>query len=518
MSFIVEQKIKGNIYLYEVESYYDKKKKQSRQRRKYIGPKNAKKKPKTKQKKSWLIARNFGNIFLLNFLSNKLGISGILKNLFPEYHSEILALAYFEIIEGTALYLFPYWTDEQFLPKTKKLHSPHISGLCETIGRSQAQRYKFVQNWTEHIKPINGIYYDITSISSYSTNIDFIEWGYNRDKEHLPQLNMGVVFCQNNALPILYNIYPGSIVDVTTLKNCIKHFNILDLKEILLVLDRGFFSKSNILELHKEKKNTKFILPLPFRLKKVKELIKKRKNTIANPMNSFKYKEEVLFHLRDRLELDQKSFDAHIYFNEKAEVDQRHNFLSCLLDIEDKLKAKRFETLKKYMDYKKSEIPVKYADYFKWNKQTLKIEKNARKISEHISSLGNFILLTNNMEMDKIDVLDHYRRRDRVEKIFHIVKNEIDGRRLRVHGNYNNEGRLFIKFIALILYTEISKIMCENKLFNKYSVKELLAELTKLKITTIEDHDPILSELTKKQKVIFKAFAIEEEQIALHSY
>jgi len=30
MSFIVEQKIKGNIYLYEVESYYDKKKKQSR--------------------------------------------------------------------------------------------------------------------------------------------------------------------------------------------------------------------------------------------------------------------------------------------------------------------------------------------------------------------------------------------------------------------------------------------------------------------------------------------------------
>jgi transposase len=517
MSYIVEQKIRGDIYLYEAESYWDKEKKQARQRRKYIGPKNAKKKSKTKQRKSWLISKSFGTVFLLNFLSNKLGVSEILKTHFPQCHSEILGLAYFEIIEGSAFYLFPYWIDGQFLPNTKKLHSPDISGLCETIGRSQLQRYEFVQNWIEHIRPINGIYYDITSISSYSTNIDFIEWGYNRDKEHLPQLNMGVVFCQNNTLPILYNIYPGSIVDVTTLKNCIKHFDILGLKEILLVLDRGFFSKSNILELNNEKRNTKFILPLPFRLKKVKELLRKSKKNIANTMNSFKYKEEVLFYLRDRMEFDQKSFDAHVFFNEKAEVDQRHNFLSCLLDIENKFKAKKFETLKKYMTFKKSEIPLKYAEYFKWNKQTLKIEKNPRKIREHISSIGNFILLTNNPEMDKTDVLDHYRRRDRVEKIFNIVKNEIDGRRLRAHGNFNNEGRLFIKFIALIIHTEISKIMHKKKLFEKYSIKEMLAELTKLKITTIEDHDPIIGELTKKQKMIFKAFGITEDQIASHT-
>ena len=39
MSYIVEQKIKGNIYLYNVESYWDKGKKQSRQKRTYIGPK-----------------------------------------------------------------------------------------------------------------------------------------------------------------------------------------------------------------------------------------------------------------------------------------------------------------------------------------------------------------------------------------------------------------------------------------------------------------------------------------------
>jgi transposase len=517
MSYIVEQKIKGNIYLYEVESYWDKDKKQTRQRRKYIGPKNAKKKPKTGQTKSRLTTRNYGNVLLLDFLSEKLGIAEIIKSIFPDCHLEIRALAYFEIIEGAALYLFPYWIEEQFLPGARKLHSSRISNLCENIGRSQAQRYEFVKKWIERIKPINGIYYDITSISSYGSNIDFIEWGYNRDKERLPQLNMGVVFCQGNALPVFYNLYPGSIVDVTTLKNCVRQFDILKLKEVMFVLDRGFFSKANVLELAGENSTYKFILPLPFKLKKVKELLKKNRKKISSPMNSFKYGEEVLFHSKDALEFDQIPFEAHIYFNEKAEVDRRHEFLSCLLDIEAKLKGRKFETLKQYMVYKNSNVPSKFSEYFKWNKHTLEIEKNSRKISEHISSVGNFILLTNQEGMSKTEVLDHYRRRDCVEKIFNTVKNEIDGGRLRAHGNFNNDGRLFVKFVALILYTQISKTMHEKELFKKYSVKELMAELAKLKITTI-DGETIMSEVTKKQKTIFEAFGIEEDYIVSHGY
>ena len=58
MSFIVEQKINGRIYLYKVESYWDKKKKQSRQKRTYIGPKNRVNRSKLKQIKSDLINKN----------------------------------------------------------------------------------------------------------------------------------------------------------------------------------------------------------------------------------------------------------------------------------------------------------------------------------------------------------------------------------------------------------------------------------------------------------------------------
>lgn len=37
MSYIVHQKVKGRIYAYEAESYWDPERKQPRQRRRYLG-------------------------------------------------------------------------------------------------------------------------------------------------------------------------------------------------------------------------------------------------------------------------------------------------------------------------------------------------------------------------------------------------------------------------------------------------------------------------------------------------
>ncbi len=522
MSYIVEQKINGRIYLYEAESYWDKEKKQPRQKRTYIGPKNRKNKSKLKRRKCSLICKNYGNIFLMEFVSNKTGLTEILKSVFPETYAEICALCYYEIMEASPMYLFPYWFDEQYLINVKRLHSSGISKLCDDLGRSQVQRLNFIRKWIEHLRPINGIYYDITSISSYSENIDFIEWGYNRDRENLRQLNIGITFCQNNSLPVYYNIYPGSIVDVTTLKNCLNYLKVYDLKDIQFVLDRGFFSKANVLEMNSSEQTVQFVQPLPFTLKSVKNLLKKHKNRLKNPSNSFKFNEEILHYLLTSLNFDDHTFSAHIFFNEKSEVDQKHSFLSMLFELEDKfmLKNKKFQTLKECMKFREENIPKKYINYFKWNKKTLRIEKNMKIVKAHISRMGSFVLLTNNNKLGKTDVLNYYRQRDRVEKIFDIVKNEMDCDRLRVHSQYNTDGRLFLKFISLIIYMEISKVMTENNLFKKYSVKELLAEVKKLKVTEIEGSDLFLTELSKNQKLIFKAFGIEEEHIkhVKHSY
>jgi len=55
------------------------------------------------------------------------------------------------------------------------MHSPDISKLCDTLGRAQTQRVDFVQKWIEHLNPIKGIFYDITSISSSEHIVNIIQ-------------------------------------------------------------------------------------------------------------------------------------------------------------------------------------------------------------------------------------------------------------------------------------------------------------------------------------------------------
>jgi len=55
----------------------------------------------------------------------------------------------------------------------------------------------------------------------------------------------------------------------------------------------------------------------------------------------------------------------------------------------------------------------------------------------------------------------------------------------------------------------ITKVMREKKLFEKYSIREMIKELAKIKIIKHEKLEPFISEISKKQKEIFKNFGME---------
>lgn len=514
MSFIIEHEIKGNIYLYEVENKWDKIKKKTIQKRTYIGPKFPLKRSKSIRKNLDLVNKSFGNIFLLDYLSKQIGVKIIVKDSFPESYNEIMALAYYEVMEGSPFYLFPYWLDDNNLPNVKRLDSSGISGLFDILGKNESQRFDFIEKWIEHLQPVKAAFFDISSISSYSSNISFIEWGYNRDGENLPQLNLGLVYCDNKKLPINYHLYPGSIVDVTTLKNCKRYLCNFGLKDFLFILDRGFFSTSNLKEMSKKDEGINFIQPLPFSLKKAKELIKKHKRKLKNINTAFPFNKEVLNHLKSSVDFDQGQYDAHIFYNEKAEIDIRHNFLATIFEIERKLQTKKFEKLKDWINYKNNDIPEKYRDFFKWNKTSFRIEKNIRNIKAYLARAGYNILATNKTDISRDEILTYYRNKDLVEKVFDIMKNEMDSKRLRTHNDYTTAGKMFIMFISSIVYSEIVRIMHLRKLFKKYTVKELLYELKKIKINNIrKDGKPIFSEISKKQKKIFEDFKIDYSEL-----
>lgn len=505
MSYIIEQKIKNKIYLYKVESYWDKEKKQARQKRVYIGPKDKKPIAAISKSISNLTSHNFGNIYFLKEQIAQIKLDELLKQIYPDNYNEILALAMYELSEGSPSYLFSYWLNEQYLPGVKKLSSSGISALYEELGRNQTSRDKFFTKWIKQNASLEGIYYDITSISSYSTKIDYIEWGYNRDKENLPQLNMGIMCDIANGLPIYYNVHYGSIVDVTTLKNGLKHLLAYTLKNILIILDKGFFSTSNIVDMSSKEYNFKFIQPISLSLKKAKELIARNRKKLRDISSTFVYNKEVLHHVEDEILFQDILCRGHIFYNEKSELEQRHKFVSELIEFEKNIPLMKDK--REFEMFTKNYISEKYQKYFKWNNKLKQVERDVKKINQHIANFGCFLIATRE-EIDKTKILEYYRKRDAIEKIFDIMKNEMDGDRLRVRSNYNVDGKLFVKFIALIIYMKVTNQMKSAKLFEKISLKEMLLELKKIKIIQVNDFKKFYSEISKQNKNLLKALKV----------
>jgi len=85
----------------------------------------------------------------------------------------------------------------------------------------------------------------------------------------------------------------------------------------------------------------------------------------------------------------------------------------------------------------------------------------------------------------KSDILFFYRSRDLLEKLFDILKNEINGRWLRVSSRAGTEGRIFLYYISFILYSALSNTMKKHILYSKWMITELLSEMKKIRVVEI---------------------------------
>jgi hypothetical protein len=86
-----------------------------------------------------------------------------------------------------------------------------------------------------------------------------------------------------------------------------------------------------------------------------------------------------LHHTTSSIFIKEHEFTAHIFFNEKMELEHRHQFLSALPDMEERFDRQKIGTkadAKKIID---AEIPEKIKPFFQWNTKLKKIVKMKRK-------------------------------------------------------------------------------------------------------------------------------------------
>jgi len=459
--------------------------------------------------KKWIpkSSRDYGNVFLLSRVSTKIGLTRILRETFPDDWEKMLACSFFEVSEGKPLYLCNAWLESTYNELIDRLPSQRISELLKSVGENLHARLEFSKLWTEKRHDDKFIVFDITSISSYSKLIESVEWGYNRDKEKLPQINFGMLFGQPSLLPIFYNVYQGSIRDVSTLENMLKYLAHFKFRNVTFLMDKGFYSAENITEMKKKRLN--FIIPLPFTVNEAQNMIEKHQNDIIDVSNAFRANKQILYCVRDKIIIEQNTLNAYIYFDKRKKLDSEERLLEKIMEAEEKVEKRHFENrerVEKYISQNASGLKEFFE--IRKTKGAFVLKRDREKIEKAIRQMGYVIILSSrSMKGEEIILL--YRNKDCVEKCFDNMKNELSTNRLRVHSKEGMDGRLFVSFITLILYSWINKTMREKNLSKKYTIEEVMYEIKKLKIIELANENKVLTEISKNQKDLFKKIVNE---------
>ena len=214
-----------------------------------------------------------------------MGLLTVLQETLPSCWKEVFNLASYLISTGDPFNYCEDWLENTDALPVGPMSSQRISELL--AGIEQVDRDRFYHLWCSHRSESEYLALDITSTSSYSELIDGVEWGYNRDGEKLPQINICLLMGFESRYPIYQSVYGGNLKDVTTLTTTIETFQALaGEKPMISVMDKGFFSTKNVNVMLSDKQHVDFILAVPFTNKFAKELVKSEKKDIDTLNNT----------------------------------------------------------------------------------------------------------------------------------------------------------------------------------------------------------------------------------------
>lgn len=463
-----------------------------------------------------------GTDLLLSTVSEKCGLTDTLTDVFGESLSDsLLCLAYYCVANPRSpIYAASTWSLDQKLPG----FNPEIDGelSCNEISKimgqvSESLVLDFLQKWLERFPKEHRLSLDITSVSSYSKNCPEVMYGYNRDHEKLPQINLLMMVDQETKLPVWIEKLPGAIGDITTIKDTIKLLKQLDNSPRAIVCDRGFASKENIKCL--QENNFKFTMGLPlYRFSDVRDIIKTAVDAheFNQPGITVDLFEEFGTLPSQAITKVVKWNDHRVYLHLYYCADYRtknHNELMTHIDHVS-------EALKQGKEIK-SEFDKHLVEKCFSVKTTpvrgLKVTCDPAKVAELEEEYGGYFVIASNQIKDPKEALYVYKLRDGVEKRFDDLKNEEDCHRLRMHSSQRITARVFIQFLAQILrcwlLNERQKnetLWKELKLGTK-TVNDIMRAMKPLKYIHINGHHSFFKRPTKTQIALMKFFGISTE-------
>ena len=446
-----------------------------------------------------------------------------LREILGEYMDEkdtgfLLDLACYSIIEenNAGQYYPDYAYDHAlFTPDMKIYTDSKVSDFFRKLRPEQS--VGFLNSWNKSKNKRQKIYlsYDSTNKNCQAGDIDLLEYGNAKTDASLPIFNYSVACDSANREPLFYELYPGSLNDISQLTCMIDKAHGYGYRNIGFILDRGYFSKGNLE--YMEKNGYSFLIMVKGMKDFIREIVIENQGSFENSRGKYIDRYDLYGTTVKSLlyEGDAKKRNIHIYYSDGKAYGEKQ-------EIKQKIRR-----LKKYLDGCVGKECVAFGPeimkYFYLNFEkdgkTLKLaEENTSAVEKELSLAGYFAIVSSE-NMTAREAIELYKSRDASEKLFRSDKSYFGNKSMRVYSDEALSSKVFIQFIALILRSRIYIALKEKseKMLKKPNYLTVPAALKELeKIVMIRHLDGVYRldhAVTATQKTILDAFGLNEGNV-----
>ena len=457
-----------------------------------------------------------GSYTVIRKVMEDYGIPAMLQKRFGIKAGLLLDLvAYLIVDEENAGQYYPdfAFAHPLFSEKMRIYSDSTVSRFLSSV--SQEQILGFLDDWNKRRDHTQRIYisYDATNKNCEAGDISLIEYGKAKDDRSVPIFNVAVAFDKTNRVPLLYEEYPGSIVDVSQFTFLVDKVIDYGYHKVGFILDRGYFSKENIRCM--DENGYSFIMMVKGCRTLVSSLILENRNTFETDRScAIRAYRAYGKTVKARLyEDDEKERFFHIFFNPSRQSAERER-----LELQ-------IEKYRQFLDKQIGTVNTfgkTYQKYFKLHydkdHKLLSVEERSDVVQQELELCGYYCIITSE-KMKPAEVLTQYKGRDISEKLFRTDKSFIGSRSMRVHSDEALSAKVFTEFVALIVRNRIYNLLKDTMMRienspNYMTVPAALRELETIEMVRQTDGRYRLDHaVTKKQKTILSAFGLDENSI-----
>ena len=455
---------------------------------------------------------HLGTSILLRASAARIGLTGLLKEYFPGYSELIQTLVEYYMTERESVsqlykyYLYDHYTEMNYIPSDTMLSD--VFG--EYIDHERISKFK--NAWLERRLNMDpdiqiDIDFDSTNFNISSKEIEGAEYGHAKDKEGLPQINVAYFLERKSGLPVYYDIYYGSIIDMEHCRRAVDKLKVIQRNvQASFIMDRGYFSQGNLN--HLEENGFRYLC-MARETEPLKEMFVKIPSTVMTRSENRIYGHIYgIKHYGKVFKGSSKEYHIYMYYDPSRSVyrlpelqDWVEYGCANIVGKRDTNHGIR-NTYGKYID-----IELDSRDII------VSAVPNYAYLDKYRETCGYFRIVSNE-DMTAEEALRCYRHREPVERAFRNVKTEADLNKMYVSSDQAFEAKSFLAFLTAILRAEIT-LRLHPYFFRNSSetTQTVLKELEKIKAEQLTDKYYLRYELTSRQKQILSFYDVGKAEV-----